>query len=86
MLLGTKCEWEELDQMVGHKGYGALDMKFISKQLLMENQQFWSVAGPMHNDRVPPFSWSNTNLTVKPIFTPILTFNFKPRIHAWSLD
>ena len=71
--------------MVGHSGYGALDMKFVTKQLLMDGQRFWSVAGPMHNDKVPPFSWTNTNLTEKPLYTPNTTFDFHPRVHNWGL-
>ena len=26
-------------------------------------QQFWAVAGPTYNEKVPPFSWTTTNLT-----------------------
>ena len=84
-LAGSECEWEELDDMVGHKGYGALDMKFVSSQLLSADQQFWAVLGPTHNQKVPPFSWANTNLTDTPFFTPIITFDFNPSIHTWWL-
>ena len=84
-LPGTVCEWEELDDMVGHQGYGALDMKFTSRRLLQEGQQFWAVAGPTHSERMPPFSWSDTNLTHFPLYSPIKTFNFTPQVHAWSL-
>ena len=85
-LPGTVCEWEELDDMVGHQGYGALDMKFTSRRLLQEGQQFWAVAGPTHSERMPPFSWSNTNLTHLPLYSPIKTFHFTPRVHAWTLQ
>ena len=82
----TNCEWEELDHMVGHKGYGALDMKFVSKNLFNKDQNFWAVAGPMHNENVPPFSWSNTNITGRPFYTPIITFDFQPSVHMWWLQ
>ena len=72
--------------MVGHQGYGALDMKFTSRRLLQEGQQFWAVAGPTHSERMPPFSWSNTNLTHLPLYSPIKTFHFTPRVHAWTLQ
>ena len=70
--------------MVGHTGYGALDMKFVTRFLLENGQRFWSVAGPMHNNRVSPFSWANTNITEKPLYTPITTFDFHPRVHNWQ--
>jgi len=82
---GTVCEWEEMDNMVGHQGYGALDMKVTTSRLLRSGQQFWAVAGPTHDEKTPPFSWSNTNLTDKPFYTPISTFDFKPQVHAWML-
>ena len=50
-LPGSKCEFEDLDQMIGHKGYGALDMKFVTRRLI-DGQQFWAVAGPMNNEKV----------------------------------
>ena len=81
----SKCEWEKMDQMVGHKGYGALDMKFVSKNLFNKDQNFWAVAGPMHNENVAPFSWTNTNLTQVPHYTPILTFDFQPQVKTWRL-
>ena len=84
-LPGTVCEWEELDDMVGHQGYGALDMKVTNRRLLRAGQQFWAVAGPTHGERMPPFSWSNTNLTDFPLYSPIKTFNFTPQVHVWSL-
>jgi len=84
-LPGTVCEWEEMDNMVGHQGYGALDMKVTTSRLLRSGQQFWAVAGPTHDEKTPPFSWSNTNLTDKPFYTPISTFDFKPQVHAWML-
>ena len=80
-LPGSVCEFEDLDQMIGHKGYGALDMKFVTRRLLADGQQFWAVAGPMHNDKVAPFSWTSTNLTQSPYYTPILTFDFHACIH-----
>ena len=52
ILPGSECEFEDLDQMIGHKGYGALDMKFVTRKLMDAGQQFWAVAGPMHNDQV----------------------------------
>ena len=70
--------------MVGHKGYGALDMKFVSKRLFQDGQQFWAVAGPTHSDNMPAFSWINTNLTDTPLFTPIKAFDFQPIVHQWS--
>ena len=76
----------DLDEMVGHQGYRALDMKFTTSRLLRSCQQFWAVAGPTHNDRMPPFSWSNTNLTSFPLYSPIKTFDFTPQVHAWSLS
>ena len=51
-LPGSECEFEDLDQMIGHKGYGALDMKFVTRRLMAAGQQFWAVAGPMHNTQV----------------------------------
>ena len=84
-LPGSECEFEDLDQMIGHKGYGALDMKFVTRRLLADGQQFWAVAGPMHNDKVAPFSWTNTNLTQSPHYTPILTFDFQPQVKTWGL-
>ena len=51
-LPGSECEFEDLDQMIGHKGYGALDMKFVTRRLMAAGQQFWAVAGPMHNHQV----------------------------------
>ena len=35
-LPGTVCEWEEMDNMVGHMGYGSLGMKFTTRRLLRE--------------------------------------------------
>ena len=81
----TVCRWEEMDDMVGHKGYGALDMKVINNRLLRSGQQFWAVAGPTYNEKLPPFSWTTTNLTDTPLYTPILTFDFTPHVHAWLL-
>ena len=78
--------WEDKDYMVGHQGYGALDMKFVSRRLFSDHQQFWSAAGPTHSDKLPPFSWLTTNLTARPVYTPITTFDFKPIIHNWVLD
>ena len=85
-LPGTVCEWEELDNMVGHQGYGALDMKFTTRRLLQRGQQFWAVAGPTHNDKLPPFSWTTTNLTDLPLHTPIKTFDFQPLVYPWYLQ
>ena len=79
------CEWEEMDNMVGHQGYGALDTKVTTSRLLSRGQEFWAVAGPTHDDKTPPFSWSNTNLTDKPFYSPISTFDFQPQVHSWLL-
>jgi len=84
-LPGSECEFEDLDQMIGHKGYGALDMKVVTRRLMAAGQQFWAVAGPMHNDQVTPFSWANTNLTDSPQYTPITTFDFQPEVKTWGL-
>ena len=85
-LPGTVCEWEELDDMVGHQGYGALDMKVTNRRLLRAGQQFWAEAGPTHSEGMPPFSWSNTNLTDFPLYSPIKTFDFTPQVHEWNLQ
>lgn len=85
-LPGSECEFKDLDQMVGHKGYGALDMKFVTRRLLADDQRFWAVAGPMHNDRVAPFSWANTNLTDSPRYTPIISFDFQPQVKTWEMQ
>jgi len=80
----SECEWEEFDNMVGHQGYGALDMKFVTKQLL-KTQQFYAVAGPTHGPDMPPFSWRDTNLTNIPQYIPIEVFDFQPIVHTWMM-
>jgi len=80
----SECTWQDLDYMVGHQGYGALDMKFVSARLL-PSQQFTAVAGPTHGPTMPPFSWLNTNLTSIPDYRPIEVFNFQPFTTEWSL-
>ena len=81
----SKCEWEELDYMVGHKPYGALDMKFVTKKLL-KSLQFYAVAGPTHGPNMPPFSWRDTNLTNVPNHKPIEVFDFQPIVHKWTMQ
>jgi len=80
----SECEWGEYDYMVGHQGYGALDMKFVTKQLL-KTQQFYAVAGPTHGPDMPPFSWRDTNLTNIPQYIPIEVFDFQPIVHTWMM-
>jgi len=80
----SKCVWEDLDYMVGHQPYGALDMKFVTRKLL-ESQQFYAVAGPTHGPNMPPFSWRDTNLTSIPTHKPIMIFDFQPIVHSWTL-
>ena len=81
----SKCEWEDLDYMVGHQPYGALDMKFVTKRLL-KSQQFYAVAGPTHGPDMPPFSWQSTNLTSIPNHRPIEVFDFHPIVHTWTMQ
>jgi len=79
----SDCEWAEFDHMVGHRPYGALDMKMVTRYSLRK-QEFHSVAGPTHSATLPPFSWTTTNLTQIPLYTPIKTFNFHPHKHQWD--
>ena len=48
--------------------------------------EFMAVAGPTHNDKMPPFDWNHTQLTNKPYFTPIKRFDFQPARKIWSLE
>merc|ERR1719500_1459861 len=81
----SECSWQSLDYMVGHQGYGALDMKFTNRRLAT-NGNFWAVAGPTHGPHMPPFSWTTTNLTSLPSFMPIEVFDFEPSITNWKME
>ena len=83
-LKDSKCVWEDKDYMVGHQGYGALDMKFVTAALA-KSQKFYAVAGPTHSEGLPAFSWKDTNLTSIPDYRPIEVFDFEPSIHDWTL-
>ena len=80
----SDCDWQDLDYMVGHQPYGALDMKFVTRRLL-QSQQFYAVAGPTHSPDMPPFSWRSTNLTSIPRYKPIIVFDFQPVVHTWIM-
>jgi len=84
-LANSSCSWQPLDYMVGHQPYGALDMKFTTRQLARSGQ-FWAVCGPTHGAGMPPFSWLNTNLTDIPGYTPIKVFDFSPSVTQWSME
>jgi len=81
----SECSWQSLDYMVGHQGYGALDMKFTNRRLATHGK-FWAVAGPTHGPHMPPFSWATTNLTSLPSYMPIEVFDFEPSVTQWKME
>jgi len=84
-LPNSECSWQSLDYMVGHQGYGALDMKFTNRRLSTSGK-FWAVAGPTHGPDMPPFSWTTTNLTSLPSYMPIEVFDFEPSVTQWQME
>jgi hypothetical protein len=82
----SECEISEFDPMLAvNTPYGALDMKFTTKAMA-GRLEFMAVAGPTHNDKMPPFDWNTTKLTNKPYFAPIKRFDFQPARKIWGLE